>query len=411
MRVPASGHLFRISAPLALALAACAGADASRPIVERETLPGGRMVVRYAALPRPVVEALVPDLRIGRVEGGGPETFGDVRGIEAGPDGTIYVLDYQASEVRAFAPDGAHRATLTRLGEGPGELRQANGLLFDPDGTLWVQDHGARMLIGLDSERGGERVRHPMIVPGFGYVWDAAMDREGVFRQRWSRRVAGDAPDLTATGVQEGTSMAYVKSFDPRTQAYDSVDLGLQTSRSYRIAIANGQMVVGVPFGASMFAAIDPLGNVWTAGSGSYRVARISPAGDTTLILEVDEPPLPLTAADRDAWAEGMASTFERAPQARRELEALLPQVKPVLSALLTDDEGRLWVGRTPPGDAPPEFDVFDPDGEYLASVRMPEGVVTFHPPVIRRGHLYALVRGDFDVQYVVRAPLPELSR
>jgi hypothetical protein len=116
--------LLAMAAPLVVS---CDSAQASRSVAERDTLSDGRVVVRYRAIAREVADTLVPDLRIGQMEGAGPETFGSVRGIEVASDGTIYVLDGLASEVRAFAPDGTHLRTLTRQGEGPGELRQANG--------------------------------------------------------------------------------------------------------------------------------------------------------------------------------------------------------------------------------------------------------------------------------------------
>lgn len=41
------------------------------------------------------------------MEGAPHEVFGDVRSIEVGLDGRIYVLDGQAVELRAFDADGA----------------------------------------------------------------------------------------------------------------------------------------------------------------------------------------------------------------------------------------------------------------------------------------------------------------
>ena len=86
----------------------------------RETLPNGATLVRYPDLPAidsvgPEVTDVQIDLRFGSREGDDPNfIFGNIRGIQAASDGTIYVLDYQAVEVRVFSPDGAvpahHRA-------------------------------------------------------------------------------------------------------------------------------------------------------------------------------------------------------------------------------------------------------------------------------------------------------------
>ena len=53
--------------------------------------------------------------------------LGDVRGIEMGSDGAIYVLDFQAAELRAFEPDGSFRHMVAREGDpNPGALPAQN---------------------------------------------------------------------------------------------------------------------------------------------------------------------------------------------------------------------------------------------------------------------------------------------
>ena len=93
----------------------------------RETLPNGAVLVRYPTLPSSdsvgarVTEAQV-DLKFGSIEGDDLNLiFGDVRGIQAAGDGTIYVLDQQAAEVRVFDSGGEYLRTIVRRGEGPGE--------------------------------------------------------------------------------------------------------------------------------------------------------------------------------------------------------------------------------------------------------------------------------------------------
>ena len=90
--------------------------------------------------------------------------FGDVRGIEAGRYGTIYVLDYQASEVRAFDREGRFLHTVASKGEGPGELTEANGMILIGDTLLWIQDHAKWMMIGVDRE--GKEVARLTLRPG-----------------------------------------------------------------------------------------------------------------------------------------------------------------------------------------------------------------------------------------------------
>jgi hypothetical protein len=88
----------RRRAGLSLALSvltACSGGGpgGSRQSADRDTLQDGTVVVRYGVLPAGGVALAPVDLRLGMVEGDPNFMFGDVRGVEAGRDGTIYVLD------------------------------------------------------------------------------------------------------------------------------------------------------------------------------------------------------------------------------------------------------------------------------------------------------------------------------
>jgi hypothetical protein len=381
-------------------LAGCGTADAGRSLATRETLANGAVMVTYSALPALPVDSLIPNIRIGKVDGEPWETFGQIRALEAGPDGTIYVLDYQASEVRAFDATGAFVATLARRGQGPGEIRQANGMVLASDGTLWVQDHSARAIVGLAAD-GREVARHPMLVSGYGFEWGAAIDGSGVIRQTWnhSDRTPG-APRVF--GYLEGRSRSYLKSYDLGTRAYDSIYLGEQL-RPY-LSIDNGDRSytnTAAPFSPQGLSVIDRLGSIWVASSNDYRITRIDTPADTALIIDV---PLvgPLITGEERSSAERL---FERAGATPS-----IPERKPVLSRLLTDDEGRLWVERALVPDQPRHLDAFDREGEFLGSMTLPINT-NYLTPVIRDGHIYAVVLDELDVSYVIRAPLPAFAR
>jgi hypothetical protein len=82
-----------------------------------------------------------------------PSEFGEVRGVVATEDGTSFVADGMASEIRAFDPGGRFLSRIGRTGEGPGEFRsiQSLGMLGD---TLVVLDPRNGRL-GLMSRDGG----------------------------------------------------------------------------------------------------------------------------------------------------------------------------------------------------------------------------------------------------------------
>ncbi|MCY3809786.1 MAG: 6-bladed beta-propeller [Gemmatimonadetes bacterium] len=373
-------------------------------------LPNGAVVVRYSGLPaidsvdRMVTEAQV-DLEFGSLEGDDPNlTFGGIRGIQAASDGTIYVLDVQAAEVRAYDPDGQYLRTVVRGGEGPGEITEANGIILAGDTLLWLNDHGKWSIIGVD--RAGQEVRR-FVKPiwSYGYIWDGAFDDRGRYWRHTSHEEGGFTYP-PPPGLSSRTARNYYKSYDLSSEAIDSVYLGQSTFRSYTYKDPNGNwQFLPISFEPSNIFVLNPSGGFWRANSASYRIVRTGEGGDTLVVIEAGVPVQRVTDEDRSAYVEGWV---EHRPEARRDLEAvaaLMADVKPVLAGIFVDDEGVLWVERVVPSDAPAFYDRYSAEGDYLGSVRL-----AFEPAGgkiwVQHGSIYSWVVDELDVPFVVRAPL-----
>ncbi len=392
--------------PLAtIALASCvAESPPGDPI--RETLPNGALLVRYPDLPAmdsvgPEVTDAAVALRFGSRDGTDPDlTFSDIRGIQADSDGNIYVLDYQAVEVRVFDPEGRYLRTIARRGQGPGEIMEANGILLSGDTLLWMHDHGQYMIIGVDPE-GIEVRRFPKPVDEYRGYWGGTFDSRGRYWREVSHR--DDAATYSDEGVNTNAARNYYRSYD-LGGAVDSVFLGTSTSRSYSYVFAGGTGFMRIPFQSGNLSAVNPSGGFWHAHGATYRIIRTGEDGDTLVVIEAGLPVQPVTAADRSSYVEGIV---ERQPDLRRHAEAVadvMPDVKPILTGLFVDDEGRLWVERAASAEVPAFYDTFSEDGAYLGSVRL-----TFEPGRrirVQHGNIYTWVVDEMDVPYVVRAPV-----
>jgi 6-bladed beta-propeller len=64
--------------------------------------------------------------------------FGLISQVLIGPDANIYLLDSQLNEIAVFSPDGEFLRTISRQGEGPGEIQRAGTMMFMADKTLGV---------------------------------------------------------------------------------------------------------------------------------------------------------------------------------------------------------------------------------------------------------------------------------
>jgi hypothetical protein len=88
-----------------------------------------------------------PDLVLG-----GPETEDEyiLDGISSVADdsrGNIYVMDTRAPALHKFAPDGALLATLTAVGEGPGDLTRMPFIAVDAQDRIHVAGMGGRVQV------------------------------------------------------------------------------------------------------------------------------------------------------------------------------------------------------------------------------------------------------------------------
>lgn len=388
------------------ALAACSGADAV-PGFSRETAPDGRTIVSYTsglAVPEDTLLAL---FEIGRYRDDSSQIFEDLRDLDIAPDGRLYALDAGAKEIRVFNARGALDTIISRAGDGPGEISSANGIRFGPDGTLWLNDHGKRALLALDAE-GRERVRLTSIVPGFGYRWAVVIDTAGVMWEPWSRMLTGPDPDMTANGIAEGTSLRMFKNFDPATDARNSVELDQTAFRSWRATYRGGQMVTGLPFTPRPFLTIDRHRRVWAATGESYTLMRMDLTADTTMELRVTETGPAVTPTDITEWEKDFQEMSERAPTLVGDLRAFMPTHKSPIAQVFTDDQDRLWIGRTVPSGEPSRWDIFTADGDLLAVLRAPTVVVGFLSPVVVGDRIYMVAEGDAGERYIVAAALPE---
>lgn len=373
----------------------------------RDTLPDGTPIVRHAALgTAEMVVDLVPDLTLGSVDGEGADVFGDVRGIEAGPDGEIFVLDSQASEVRVFDPDGVHLRTLSRNGEGPGEIGSTNGFTRVAD-TLFVFDHAKWVILGLAVDDGRELVRYPTPVLSHGFIWGGIRDDRG---RHWKLTTHSDAEQVypPELGMNEGSARVYWKVFDPSTEAVDSVALGELTFQSFVRQFGNqGYSYTQVPFRSTVETIVDPAGGFWQVATEGYRIARLDASGDTTRVIEVDVSPRPVTDADRDAFVARYESQGPDAVRTASDMLEYAPVAHPVVESVFVAAE-RLWVFRTKALDERSRLDVFDREGGYRGSLRLPTGASEYLAPRIRGDRMYVLVQDDLGIPYVVRSPLPD---
>jgi hypothetical protein len=82
----------------------------------------------------------------------GEVLFGVIGQVRVDEDGLIYLLDIQLSHAEVFSPDGEHLKTLSREGDGPGEVRRPADLVLMPDGDVALLRNFPGTLIKVDRD-------------------------------------------------------------------------------------------------------------------------------------------------------------------------------------------------------------------------------------------------------------------
>lgn len=376
---------------------ACGASDGGVPgewAGSMDTLATGHVVVRNPETPLwPAGREwrVVEEVRIGSLEGEGPDLFGRIVSLAVDPAGRVWVFDSQVQELRVFGLDGAHVRTIGRRGGGPGEFAQAVRVELGPDGNMWVMDpqnnrfsvfDTAGVLIGEHHAPGGF-----IILP-----WPGGFDAAGNYY--------GPLPVVGEEGLRI-VLVRYDTAFTPADtieRPRDPIERDVFEIRSGGLTRAAAH----VPFQGDLETRLSARGTTWALLTDEYRLFEVDADGDTLRTITRPFTPLPVTAADRERARDELAWFTERG--GRIDL-SLLPGTKPAAVGFFLDDEGDIWVERvTDPAEAGRVHDVFDPEGRFLGTVTLPFPLAGTPFPIVRDGMLYGVTEDELGVQYVVRA-------
>lgn len=308
-------------------------------------------------------------------------------------DGTIVVADGRAGEVRYFDAAGEFIRATGRRGAGPGEFQGLASIHRFRGDSLVAVDGRARRLTVLGPQGAAVRVisLEPHI-PRALYPLDDSTLIATLF-----------APD-----VVEGADPGIVR----RPQPVVRFDLAGEVIDT--VAKAAGPEGVSLPMEGGVADARPLFGRnshleahegrfyLGSADEMEYRVHASD--GRLERVVRVPAYDLELTAAALEAEREARLGV--NSSLASRELLDRLPvpSRRPAYADLIVDREGYVWAGEHN-GDfvnfigwEPRDWEVFDPEGEWLGTVRFPPRFVPFE---IGPDYVLGLLRDELDVEHV----------
>ncbi len=328
------------------------------------------------------------ELRVGKVDGAGPESFGRIASIAVDERGRILVLESQAAELRVFNASGQHVRTIGRQGGGPGEFGQPLRVDVGPDGNTWVMDPQNARLSVFDSA--GAYLRGIRYGGGFMvFPWHGGFDAQG----RYYAPVPRFEPEFSVS----------LGRFDSDLAPIDTIDLPRDPKEreSFSIAEEGRGIRAGIPFQGRQSWERGPDNTLWTLQTDEYHLFQMSFDGDTLLRVSRRFEPLDVTAEDR---AEAVEQLKWFTDQGGEIDVSRFPSEKPPTRFFFVDDEGNVWVALETSDEDRQPVEVFGADGRFLGGVVLPFRLQNTPGPILREGSLYAVIQDALDVQYVVRA-------
>lgn len=262
------------------------------------------------------------------------------------PTGDIAVADGGLARVMIFDSGGRHLLTTGRKGRGPGEFDWISELFVSSD-SIWIHDQNLRRMtvLALDGQvRRVFSIDHNVLGP----VSPFGRFRNGMIAARvgWT---SSSLPPEPATGL-----------FRPDA-AY--VLLAAEGAMIDTFAVTRGEEVFRRVVDGRMTFAIPPLARgsieffrdeLAYLGSTDRDVILVYGPGGVLLDSIVGRqgrgPPTEAEVEEaRESWLHGVGDS----PGARRRLLELLeempvPDFKPVVSGLVVDDQGQVWISERP---------------------------------------------------------------
>lgn len=400
---------------LVVVMAACAGADADDSwggtmrdsaditIVENPRAADWHMTGRPT-----VAEAL----RIGAGEGAPEYQFATIGAVDIGADGTIYVLDQQAAQVRVFDAGGRYVRTIGSPGDGPGELSPSTAALMVGAGdSVYVADMMKQRIHRFapdGTEAGGVAVP---LAAGIPVSWGITPDHRFVTQLRVMELTGAPAGAPVARGEPPRDLIVMRNA---RGELVDTL-LVLESGRTFDFS-------GGIPamrlFEAEPMWALLSDGRLVYGRNDAYRLHLLDADGSVERIITKPFERSPVTEADRNALLGILRQSMQgrAGPQA---IEQFLSRVQfadhyPAYARIMGGPQGTIWVqhirtaemaeqeGREfdPQEIGAREWDIFDEEGRLLGVLTLPE---RFQPLRIVGDEVYGVQRDELDVQHLVK--------
>ncbi len=301
------------------------------------------------------------DLIIGKKENKEGFLFQRISAVKADNEGNIYVLDYKASKVIKFDPNGNLIVEFGRKGQGPGEFDFALGMQLSPKGELMVSDTSTMRLVFFNLQ--GEPLRH---LTAMFRDSNPHLDSEGniIFQSSaldnaWILKLAKYSQNgeliHTICNLEYNRDLNKIEVYSP--------------SYIYYTVLENNYVV-------------------WAVAK-PYELSVVDENGRLIKKVRKKYVPIKVTQKDRNMWENHYNDSG---------MKVIIPEHYPPIRGISSDDEGRIFVNRYVTDPENRHYDVFDPEGKFISTL-----VVKNHLTFWKDKKLYCVAEDPNGYQYIIR--------
>jgi hypothetical protein len=352
---------------------------------------------------------LVPDLRIGAVDGPPEYQFGRISGFVELSDGRLAIADGMAAKVRFFSPEGEHLYSVGKEGSGPMEFGQGwLALLRGHGDTILVSDPRNQQVHRLSPE--GEWQSGFSNRPEGGWRladWDTSPS--GLIISRFTPLQLPDTEPVDTMDVVR------VRNLDGTLG--DALGR-VPTSRNFEYV--DGKPQIRRFAGRADFDLRWDDRGLITGRSDSYELTWYDRDGVPERIVRLHREPDPFTEAEQStlmARYEALMKEGNTPPERIQQIKDALvfEPYYPYYRRFMNGPRGTLWLRRvkricdmtaeeiaaltnSPTVRPAPGYDVFDGQGRYLGIVEAPEEMPL---GLLTGDRLFGIVKDELDVEYL----------
>ncbi len=322
----------------------------------------------YPKIKNPTVQ-LKEELAIGIEEGDENYLFYMPNDVAVDSKENIYVLEYGNCRLQVYNKNGNYLRTISRKGQGPGEIWAPTGLDIDKHDNIYLVDSIMRRVTILNPD--GTYNNNFSIETGF--PMHLFVDGQGsIFISKYQSQVK----------VNSGFSLQNIISiYDSNGKCLHNFEESIGVSRQ-QFKTSTAVISTGIPFSPTTVWTINSEGHCYIGVSSKYEISVYNKQGEIVQKFGVNRSPKPIKQKDKDEALEKMnkvPSNFKK--------DIVFNDVKPFFYGFIADHQGNIWI-LTEFNNQSKEYtyDVFNAEGIYSMKVTLSQ-----RPRLFKDGFMYTI--------------------